>query len=431
MRRCAQKQTQRGASAPTGTARSTAARPAPAASERGPRFAHDFSAVPVHPHAAPTVAAKLTVLAPGDADERDAQRLADQALQASAPPRLERGRSRSSAHVAAPATVPEVLRSRGHDLEPTTRSFMETRFGYDFGRVRVHTGASAAASARSIQALAYTAGQHVVFGEGRYAPQTEGGKRMLAHELAHVVQGGDRRDVSTIARFSDTDHNIVEEAALTLANMKPEEIERIHEGNTKRDYSQSPAELNLLLQCEPKTYGGYKAHEHFDNFRWDEALQAFQSRENPGAFGKKNPISYVDEELVKFVDALPAKAAFEHVGSAFHAIEDFFAHSNFVELTHGDFVHGRELITGGGSGGGDVSLLTILERISSEETAPYYGGRANAQVASAPPGTHSRMAKDFQSNRYHREAILLAALVVKELGADILALEGLTEQDAR
>jgi Domain of unknown function (DUF4157)/Annexin len=59
---------------------------------------------------------------------------------------------------------------------------------YDFSRVRVHTGARAADSARALDALAYTAGEHVVFGDGRYAPRTASGLRLLAHELAHVVQ---------------------------------------------------------------------------------------------------------------------------------------------------------------------------------------------------------------------------------------------------
>src|SRR5580765_2249720 len=100
--------------------------------------------------------------------------------------------------------------------------------------------------------------------------------------------------------------------------------------------------------------------------------------------GTKSPITHIDEELITFVDALPDEAAFQHVGSAFHAIEDFFAHSNFIELTHGDFQHGRELITGSVGGSDDVSLLKILESISSEETAPYYGDRANQEIAAAP-----------------------------------------------
>lgn len=93
-----------------------------------------------------------------------------------------------------PATVPpivrEVLRSPGRPLDPATRTFMEQRFGHDFSRVRVHSDARAAESARAVNALAYTVGRDVVFGARQYAPEDSGGRRLLAHELTHVVQQG-------------------------------------------------------------------------------------------------------------------------------------------------------------------------------------------------------------------------------------------------
>lgn len=87
-----------------------------------------------------------------------------------------------------PAIVNEVLRSPGQPLDGPTRAFMEPRFGHDFGRVRVHTDAKAAESARAVNALAYTVGRDVVFGTGRYSPATSAGRRLVAHELTHVVQ---------------------------------------------------------------------------------------------------------------------------------------------------------------------------------------------------------------------------------------------------
>nr|QNO51016.1 hypothetical protein EDLMLJLI_00009 [Methanosarcinales archaeon ANME-1 ERB6] len=66
--------------------------------------------------------------------------------------------------------------------------FFEPRFGVNFGQVRVHTGTQAAESAQVLNARAYTLGQDVVFGEGQYAPGTAVGRRLLAHELTHVVQ---------------------------------------------------------------------------------------------------------------------------------------------------------------------------------------------------------------------------------------------------
>lgn len=76
----------------------------------------------------------------------------------------------------------------GSPLDSGTRTAMEERLGHDFSDVRIHTGPKADESARSINAVAYTVGNDVVFGSGHYAPDTPGGQRTLAHELTHVVQ---------------------------------------------------------------------------------------------------------------------------------------------------------------------------------------------------------------------------------------------------
>ncbi|MBS0171524.1 MAG: DUF4157 domain-containing protein [Nitrospira sp.] len=86
------------------------------------------------------------------------------------------------------SSVQNVLASSGRPLDQSARNFFEARFGHDFGQVRVHDDATAAASARGVQALAYTVGNDVVFGAGQYSPHTRTGQRLLAHELAHVVQ---------------------------------------------------------------------------------------------------------------------------------------------------------------------------------------------------------------------------------------------------
>ena len=76
----------------------------------------------------------------------------------------------------------------GQALVPAVQADMSSRFGHDFSRVRVHTDAAAAASARSLGALAYTSGSDITFSAGRYDPASTDGRRLLAHELAHVVQ---------------------------------------------------------------------------------------------------------------------------------------------------------------------------------------------------------------------------------------------------
>lgn len=86
--------------------------------------------------------------------------------------------------------VASVLATPGQPLDAATRGFFSTRFGHDFANVRVHADAEAAASARSVNALAFTVGRDVVFGAGQYAPGTRAGQELLAHELTHVVQQG-------------------------------------------------------------------------------------------------------------------------------------------------------------------------------------------------------------------------------------------------
>lgn len=87
-----------------------------------------------------------------------------------------------------PPLVDEVLALPGEPLEAGLRAQMESRFGHDFGKVRVHRDGKAAASATAVQARAYTVGQDVVMGNGQFSPDTRRGRRLLAHELAHVVQ---------------------------------------------------------------------------------------------------------------------------------------------------------------------------------------------------------------------------------------------------
>lgn len=109
---------------------------------------------------------------------------------------------------AKPSTVPpivnEVLRSPGQSLDANTRASVEPRFGHDFSRVRVHTDARAARSAKAVGALAYAVGQNVVFGAGQYSPHTLQGRKLLAHELTHVAQQ------SSGTHTTDSAHGVAE-----------------------------------------------------------------------------------------------------------------------------------------------------------------------------------------------------------------------------
>ena len=93
---------------------------------------------------------------------------------------------------AVPTAVHDALHSPGEPLEAGVRRRMESGFHADFSSVRVHTNERAARSALSVNANAYASGQDIVFAPGRFAPHSGEGQRLLAHELAHVVEDGGR-----------------------------------------------------------------------------------------------------------------------------------------------------------------------------------------------------------------------------------------------
>jgi len=139
---------------------------------------------------------KLKVNEPGDIYEQEADRIADQVLTSpahsaasGAPLRIQRFSGQSDGQMdTAPVSVDQALANPGRPLEPAVRQDMEQRFGHDFSRVRVHSGAAAEQSAREVNAHAYTVGQDMVFSAGRFAPGTHEGRRLLVHELTNVVQ---------------------------------------------------------------------------------------------------------------------------------------------------------------------------------------------------------------------------------------------------
>lgn len=188
------------------------------------QFGHDFSQIPVFSQMPLKIQAKLTVNTPGDEYEQEADHVARQVMSMPEPqsqpfcpcgggclscqskqPSKEpdnlqtKGLGASdTGHAAAPPIVHEVLRSPGQPLDLATRAFFEPRFGHDFSQVRVHADAKAADSAKAVNALGYTVGRHMVFSTGQYAPNNPQGKRLLAHELTHVMQ---QRNASPLGAF--------------------------------------------------------------------------------------------------------------------------------------------------------------------------------------------------------------------------------------
>lgn len=154
----------------------------------------------------PLIQTKLTVNQPGDRYEQEADHMADQVMRMPDPAvqrqvkvkdedeEVLQTKVTSSANAGGYEVSPALgnqihaLQGGGQPLDPTTRAFMEPRFGHDFSQVRVHTDQTATEIAHSVNALAFTVGRDIVFGNQQYTPGTSNGKRLLAHELTHTIQ---------------------------------------------------------------------------------------------------------------------------------------------------------------------------------------------------------------------------------------------------
>ena len=183
----------------------------------------DFSKIPIFPsertggleptplcasHLPGFIQAKLRVGAVNDPLEQEADKVADQVIRGPvagvsptfAPPQVSRKcaaceteetlqeKPAGTASSEVPGSVHEVLGSQGQPLNISSLAYFEPRFGHDFSRVRIHSGAKAEQSARDVKANAYTVGNDIVFATGQFAPGMQEGRRLIAHELAHVVQ---------------------------------------------------------------------------------------------------------------------------------------------------------------------------------------------------------------------------------------------------
>ncbi len=105
--------------------------------------------------------------------------------------------------------ISAAVNESGKPLDKQTRDYMESRFGYDFSNVRIHADSeNITRSAESINALAYTVGNNIVFGKGQFQPSSQTGKILLAHELTHIVQQGFGDNKSTIQRKRYTKENV-------------------------------------------------------------------------------------------------------------------------------------------------------------------------------------------------------------------------------
>jgi hypothetical protein len=362
---------------------------------------------------APRPQAKLTVGAPDDAFEHEADQVADQVMRmpepdvsaASAPPRVQRlcaeceeeDRHRKAGATeseddselkakAEPGHTPRVpegfetqlqsLQAGGRSLSASERSFFEPRFARDFAGVRLHTGPAAAELARSVQARAFTLGNSVVFGDGQYTPGTEGGRRLLAHELTHVAQqdGGAvgasmvQRVVDFAARFSNI--SLTQGAGATIGGTNF----NYHDANFSADVTftatgDSIAELN---QWDVGTFQDLVDH-------WDRYYWLRQNTDRRGRFVEKKyrPVEGRLRDQVNgttsvwYADGthqLLSGLAPTPVGARFQAT---------TTITHRDFPNGPETVDGSAQPGMDAS--DGARNINIERSGARFNTWASAQ----------------------------------------------------
>jgi hypothetical protein len=206
-----------------------------------------------------------------------------------------RTRSRKETQTAAPATVEHALRGSSRRLDVGVRQDMEQRFGHDFSRVRVHDGADAQQSARDLQARAYTLGQDIVFAQDRYAPETPRGRRLLAHELTHVVQQSEamlagapvvQRDLEDWAKTQDRLENYRQLAEARYLNTGARKLNAIEKDAARLVFGSALDTSEIVIsEGGLMTIGGYARtlpnRIHFPN----------------GSFGESGFLKYLIHEL--------------------------------------------------------------------------------------------------------------------------------------
>lgn len=227
---------------------------------------HDFCKGQLYNKVAVKPIAKLTINRPGDIYEQEADRVAEQVMHMPESSVLsvmgennligllaanENGSLKTERNDIKQKEQPTLANKsslpNGQPLDSGIRDFMEQRFYHDFSGVRVHANTEAAESALSVNALAYTVGQDIVFGTGQYQPGTFEGKKLLAHELTHVLQQRSERVEPSLQR---QDIPLELQTSVDLTILSDEELRERYDliTATLALFTETTTETNLLEQ---------------------------------------------------------------------------------------------------------------------------------------------------------------------------------------
>jgi len=309
------------------------------------------------------------------------------------------------------------IKSGGQPMPKASRDFFEPRFGADFSNVKIHNDSTAHETSAAINAKAYTLGNHVAFGKGQYNPESSEGKHLMAHELTHVVQqGGAPSHISktnkvtsnknTIQRFGDKGHSDATESLVgfTTAQMKDiqfgnwlidmRQISLVQEflnGFAELDNTDCQEIVSVLAEdkfgkdfakrVNNENMTKYKEEEHFDNPNKYPVNQKVQ----PFIFKSSILINIL---LGNAIDKGNTPKGREYFGNALHVVQDFFAHSNFVEISLKLSGAKSNVDTQGGTTtrGEDILTSGIFEKL---DTAISLGKMLADKIKEPPkPGQH-------------------------------------------
>jgi hypothetical protein len=213
------------------------------------------------------IQAKIKIGAPDDKYEREADKMADRVMRMSEPHIQRQSSDKQQVELqATPLNAPasggktdakiDSLKGDGQTLPRSTRQFFESRMGYDFSDVRIYSGANAAEAAQSVNARAFTLGNRLVFNHGEYAPDSDAGKRLIAHELTHSLQQKRSSD-RTLQRQPADDEDEMTRRGRRYASRQPPGAQREDVITSMRaDRARSIAKVGTIQRGEFRTPDG-------------------------------------------------------------------------------------------------------------------------------------------------------------------------------
>jgi hypothetical protein len=248
----------------------------------------------------------------------------------------------------APPIVHQALNSPGKRLDSATRGYMERRLGHDFGKVRIHAGDTETKSAEAIGALAYTVGSDVVFGKDQYSPHTASGRKLIAHELTHVVQQSGTVDLRRPQRLAigaadDAFERQAEMAARSLAQSTPT--------RTAPSLSRTPAVQRLGAGFAFLRFFGIEAGDFSEGDLTEYLDRIAKNRQ-------------CDCGLFKFLSDDMARDIVKRWGVGEYKLDQDYKGVPTVEIKR---ILIQELLSGVTTGPDEEAIIKILEKSAAEQ----------------------------------------------------------------